>query len=741
MKADNPELRLPSLPAWLLPVFPVCITGFLFIWFQEPLFSPDFSRASLWSLLFDELLGIADSPLDGGALPSGIQFLPQRWIPIRSAVILLVLAGAHGAAISRWLFCDIQLWRSEKLVLGAGLGLGVQSLVTLGAGLFGSLTVTSLVLPAVCSAVAAGWPRRRNQASAAPPVHSVSPHSPDRSSFRITWPCLFILMAFSIWLLLGAMSPQTDFDVREYHLQGPKEWYGLGRIQFLRHNVYTSFPFLSEMMLLAGMVVTGDWWQGALAGQLVLACFQLLSCLTVFSVCRRWFGTESAYLASVIYLTTPWTLRISLIAYAEGALTFYLMASTMLTLIVLTTCVPSRKNCLLIGMLAGCAMASKYTGLVSVVFPMAVLLSGHLFICRSFPQLSDRQRCLGAFLAGVLIMTGPWLLRNLSDTGNPVYPLGYSLFGGTEWSPEMNVRWKAAHGPSELGPAEIFRKHIPDVTIRNTWTSGLLFALAFPAVVFVRTSRPVRIVVLLCAWNFFTWWLLTHRIDRFWIPAIPLLSVLAGMCRQLSGNRWWRLFILMIIFVCILWQIRFCMMPQVGYHAGLSDLTEARQIVIRDDIRYLNRSLSSDHKVLMVGDAEVFDATFPLVYNTVFDDSIFEEWTSGQSGVEAAPVMLPAEQIRRKLHAEGITHIHVHWGEILRYRLPGSYGYPAYIQPSRFELLCREGVLNTPQTLLRRPVDTLSATERQVIESWDGGSELFDIQDQWVTVQLFEVVP
>ena len=166
-----------------------------------------------------------------------------------------------------------------------------------------------------------------------------------------------------------------DFDVREYHLQGPKEWFSQGQITFLPHNVYTSFPFLTEMLSLTGMIFIGDWWRGALVGQIVLATFQVLSALSVFSIARRWFCTDVAWLAVLIYLTTPWTLRISLIAYAEGSLAFYLISSTMCALLV--PLVPGRgiSIAVIAGLLAGNAMASKYTGLISVILPTAAVIA------------------------------------------------------------------------------------------------------------------------------------------------------------------------------------------------------------------------------------------------------------------------------------------------------------------------------------------------------------------------------
>ena len=74
-------------------------------------------------------------------------------------------------------------------------------------------------------------------------------------------------------MLLGALLPSIDFDVKEYHLQGPKEWYLAGQITFLEHNVYTSFPFLTEMLSLSGMLIFDDWFWGALVGKTVLMTF------------------------------------------------------------------------------------------------------------------------------------------------------------------------------------------------------------------------------------------------------------------------------------------------------------------------------------------------------------------------------------------------------------------------------------------------------------------------------------
>jgi len=743
------------IPLWKLCIAGLWIVGFLWYFFAQPLSSPDLRRFHLWMMLADAALGVSENPNSTreAITPSGIQFFPQRFPVFGWALVVLALAGSHGQAAILYLRPPLPLLRSEQIVLCFGTGLSVLSLITLCCGLAGQLNLIAIASPSVVSVAVIFYHARKSHGLQ---TSQIVTESSGRRSKRVEWLTWLVIAPFAGYLLLGAVTPPFDFDVREYHLQGPKEWFEQGRISFLRHNVYTSFPFLSEMLSLTGMTLTGDWWKGALVGQVVLSCFQLLSALAVFAIGKRWINDSVAWLATLIYLTTPWTLRISLIAYAEGALTFFLISSTMVAL--WCRICTNRQSTLAIigGFLAGSAMASKYTGLISVILPTAIVMTAGLVSHRrknreneatpSGQAINWRHAMLlfTVYVSGIVLAVSPWLLRNLHDTGNPVYPLGYSVFGGDEWSSELNARWKSAHGPAEHRLSEIPR-HFLDAAVLNTWTSALLFALSVPGVLLWRRNRTLPILYCLIAWGFFTWWAMTHRIDRFWIPVIPLLSIAAACSWLLSESRMWRSFIGIIIVAVTIFNIRFCELPAlVGLHAGLMDLDAARQLTIRSDIQLLNKSLPNNVKVLMVGDAEVFDATFPLVYNTVFDDCIFEEWTSDPAD-EQRPVrerrMLPDAPLRGRLQAEGITHVLVHWGEILRYRLPGSYGYTEYVQPSRFNRLVERKILTSSQTLLARRLNSLSASELAVIQSWDESQSLFGGDDSFRIVQIFKVIP
>lgn len=734
------------------------ILSFVSVFFDQTLSDPSIRRDEFLGWMLDELLGHS-TPLTGERLPqaSGLEFVPERLHLLALALPLLFAAAVLGHFVLAQLRLRIPMLRSEGVVLQLGTGLSVLSLIILIVGQLGLLNPIAIFIPVVVLGLISAanhWRHLRGSRPAAADNFNAGVPTARRWVVVVA---LAVVVPFAVYLIVGAMTPPTDFDVREYHLQGPKEWFQQERITFLPHNVYTSFPFLSEMLSLGGMVVADDWWTGALVGQVVLVCFQLLSGLCAFAITRRWFGREASWWAGLIYLTTPWTLRISLNAYAEGALAFYLTAAAMTVLLLRHTQDSHNRTrlCVLTGILAGSAMASKYTGLVSAVIPIGILLvasaarswpgfqaalaSEPIGACRSGTRQLLRESLTYAAFAGAVM--APWLLRNLCDTGNPVYPLGYSIFGGDEWSPEMDARWKPAHAPAEHHLSRI-PEHFLDAAVRNKWTSGLLFALAVPAMLLWRRVGVAPALVGLIAWQFIAWWALTHRIDRFWIPVIPLMAVAAASSWTLSKSRTWRMLLAGVILFCTVYNIRFSMTPLVGFHAGLTELAAARDLVIRADLKILNRELPQGSRVLMVGDAEVFDATFPLIYNTVFDESLFEQLTASpeESTVPAkSRRMKPAREILTAFRQQGITHVVVHWGEILRYRQPGSYGYTEFVQPSRFVQLVSEGVLQPPVSLMERSLREVSESDRAIIRSWDGGDSLTNDNRSFSVVRLYRV--
>jgi 4-amino-4-deoxy-L-arabinose transferase-like glycosyltransferase len=749
--------------AWLVGFF------IFFNSFTLPNSQPPTSRIDVWRYVPIQLLNLVDPPDAENAPPSGWRYLPQRLDAIAVAAFVLIGACAAGRLLLRVLRVDSPLTRLERFVFSAGLGLAALSLLTLGSGLAGMLNrwlLGGVLVAAVIAEVAIRAFRRDGGTPSGLPADDAG---------RLKWICLLTAVPFLLAIALGAMLPSFDFDVKEYHLQGPKEYFQNGRIAFLPHNVYTSFPFLTEMLSLLGMVLRDDWERGALAGKAVLASFAPLTALGLYAAGRRWFGATAGCLAALFFITTPWTYRISIIAYAEGGLTFFLFAALFAVMLgirgrrsevgetthhsPLTT--HDARLFLLAGLFAGSAMACKYPGVVQVVIPLGLAAA-------FFPRfvLSSRSewwkhglRYGTAFALGTAITVGPWLLKNAVETGNPVYPLLWSAFGGRDWDAETNAKWKAGHSPDNYAPSDAAEKFI-DVVAKSDWQSPLLFAFA-PLAFFVgRIANPSSSVGrirnpsygtavrlwLYIAFLFAAWWGLTHRIDRFWVPMIPVVALLAGVgaawCAQRAAG-----FAVTVVLVgaTVVYNLAFITTALCGYNAYLIDYDAAAKQVAEFEpgLTFLNRRLPRDAKVLCVGEAAVLYARRPVVYNTVFDRSIFEEWFAGEPGASATGdrPLRPADEIRERLKAAGITHVYVNWQEVLRYRR--TYGYTEFVTPRRFAELLEMGVFGPPLTDGERtahtPWDALSADERREVLRW-GPSLRTEYRDT-AAFRKFQVFP
>ncbi|MFM8219423.1 MAG: hypothetical protein ACKOJF_10940 [Planctomycetaceae bacterium] len=652
---------------------------------------------------------------------------------------------------------------------------------------------------------------------------------------RVAWggvACWLLAMApFVAVQVLGALLPSSDFDVNEYHFGGPKEWFQAGQIHWLPHNVYTSFPFATEMLTLAGMVLHGDWYRGAVAGKTELCGLGLLTGAGLYFAGRRWFDRPTGAWAALIWLSQPWTYRIGTIAYAEGGLCAAVAVGLWVLSLHSTTggarvepvdqpqgsAARARAAWLRapwfgLGLCAGWGMACKYPGLISAVMPLGVacgwlawrdarrargagplqagpesrIQAGHSQAGHS-PGSGSPRRAGGAdhatprassgttavaqvawalawFGAGVVAVVGPWLLKNLWETGNPVYPLGWTVFGGADWDAELNRRWRAAHSSSEFSLASVWNL-ASDILWRNDWVSPAVGAL-LPVALLASAKRGVawRLAGYVL-WLFASTWGLTHRLDRFWVPLLPVAALLAGRGAMVLFETWGRPGVPLgnlprlpqlargLLTVCagVVWL--YCLVlnvsPLGGNNAYLMKFTDAAQTVASltaPELVELNDRLPAGSRVLAVGDAEMFEARFAVAYNTVFDHCLLEQWLADPEsppGTADRP-WRPTAELRAELTRRGITHIYVNWLEILRYRSPGNYGYTPFVHPGRFEELRERGVLGSGWNIpsARLPLDRLDPGRRSIVEEWghrpvvrSGGEE------QLVTFEVFPVLP
>lgn len=714
-------------PAWGVGVWFAAFVAYLVVFYATPL-SVSTEEHPVRRVLF---LLLAFTP----------EFYLNTWTgggTMRLAVLdrlpVLLTAGgivAWGTALG-WAVLELaglarRLTRGEVGVFSMGVGLNLLSLATLAAGLIGWLhrPLMWLGLTAVGTgallALAVG---RRGRTTA-----DAVPFQPERQQAEstVSWAWLALGAPVALMIIWGATAPPWEFDVREYHLQAPKEWLAQGAIDFMPHNVYANMPLGAEMHALLAMSLTpgaDGWWWGALAGKTTMASFALLTAAALVLAGRRFFSPLAGVVAALVYLSVPWITHTATAGLNDHVLACYVFLGCYALLLWREN--PARGQWLaLAGFLAGAAAACKYTGLLFAVAPLGFLAVG--LALRRKPEESQEKTTEGrssepervaprtagrvrtAFFAGgcfaafVLLGGGLWYAKNAALAGNPVYPLLYNVFGGRTWSAEKDARWRRAHQvprSEDSGPysARRLAAAVAQIGWRGEWLSPVLaplLLLAPLAGVFgrIRQRRTLALVAGMALFILAAWWLLTHRIDRFWLPAFPLLALAAGAGADWSDDRRWRRCMLGVAgagiaagclviaspwvcdsrFLVALDALRTDVDDPAGGHVGRVNLAH----------HYLNQNVPSEGVVLLVGDAQPFDLERPALYNTCFDDVVLQQLIEGRS----------VEERRAALHARRITHVFVHWGEIARYRSPGNYGYPEFVQPAVFDELVRQNVL------------------------------------------------
>jgi hypothetical protein len=179
---------------------------------------------------------------------------------------------------------------------------------------------------------------------------------------------------------------------------------------------------------------------------------------------------------------------------------------------------------------------------------------------------------------------------------------------------------------------------------------------------------------------------LTHRIDRFLVPALPVAAVLAGLGATQLAKLLGRRVLTGLLAAGCLYAVLVATSGPAGdnrYLAALDYLRSDPQRVMPWRLYLNDRAKNDQRAVLSVGDAEVFDFEVPVVYHTAFDDC----------PLEAMYATLDGDELHRAIR-ERFSYIYVNLAEIKRYRSPGNYGYTDFVQPEVFDRLEAAGVLD-----------------------------------------------
>jgi hypothetical protein len=452
-----------------------------------------------------------------------------------------------------------------------------------------------------------------------------------------------------------------------------------------------------------------------MVGKTLIAFTTILTALGLYSFCKRFFSETAGLVAMILYISSPWIIYVStagLIDSVVGMYAFFAIYAAVLTdqssqssnskllsALEKTERQLCSKFCCIVnylkqinwfsifltGFFAGSAAACKYPAMLFVVVPIGIFIA-----VIKFKKFNIRSAIISVliYIIGVSISCGGWYFKNYYYTGNPVYPLCFSVFGDStgSWSSEVDSRWTQIHSPHDFHLITFFHDFWR-VGLSSSWNPPLTIPLFLLIFIVSKTQKEKRrILCFLLAWLvfvFLTWWFLTHRIDRFWLPAVPVLTLFAGIGATWCTEKRWKITLnLLLILSCV-----YCFLVAGSPAPGKNNrfLVSLNSMRCDPNFSTLWATWFNQHppenqgKILLVGEAKAFLYNVPVVYHSCFNETPLKEIVATSD---------PVAEFQRR----GIAFILVDWNEINRFRSPGNYGYTEIVQPELFDKLVADSI-------------------------------------------------
>jgi hypothetical protein len=633
-------------------------------------------------------------------------------VELTVAALLMAVAAGTGLAILRLLRLSQRLSTGERLVFGTALGLGAMSFLMLGLGL-----TRLLYLPAALAGLLAlsmvavtslwrEWPRMRHAT---------------KGSFRaLRYPPLLFLVTIVIVCLFSALVkallPVATQDDLMYHLALPRRYIEAHGIDFYADSTYSLFPQLMEMLYTWGLLLGSD----RIAVLLALST-TLLGPAAAALFAKRYLATPGTtggrvlpVLVAAIFLSVP------LVGYVMRAAntdlpqaSFDFLAIYAFWLAVIRPSAAKRESIgkagsagaatvdstpqvyekhapfdlkllLLAGLCCGLSFSTKYYG-----FAVATILGIALVTVARYRRLKWRMPlaafvpAMGAFAGGVVFLALPWLVRNVVESGNPVWPLAGRIFGGAYWSPTASPETLLGSAPP-FGPANLWTgvefvwnaATRPPILIDRQWHNVDLSLLLLPALLllpFARWKPALTWIAVAGASYWLIWALFFSRTSARYLSTFFLLCAVLGayaiveVFRRFRVTRWGLVGGVAALLAMLGVQAVVSTGPYLGTTFSLERSAESdylRQYM--EDypmIRFIEGNTPTNAKVY-VWDGQPRGYYIPRDY-------VYARLVPLYSGFGSEP-----EAWRERLRELGITHVLVHRRDIL------APGQPLGVDPA-----------------------------------------------------------
>lgn len=356
--------------------------------------------------------------------------------------------------------------------------------------------------------------------------------------------CSVVILAFGLVKVgINLLNPPFGWDSLNYHFTFPVEWLKHGNL----NNPITIFDDPSPTYYPINGSLFYLWLifplKSVFMADLGQAPFFVLAFLSVYSLSRKnSLSKEIAFYAAVLFSLIPNYFKQLQIAYVDVMVAALFLASVNFIFALFESF--SLKNVSIYGISMGLLV-----GIKTIALPYSILLFLP-FLCLA-TRKKDKFYLLIVCILIIIALGGFSYLRNLFQTGNPLYPFDLKIFGQTIFKGVMDSKTYGAHfTSSDYSIAKVlFHEGLGIQTLL------LVFPALFLALPFV-VSRKKRNFALV---YYAILPVLIYLIYRYMIPLAnvrylyPLLGMGVVLALFIAQDiHLPKIFLRILIFVCVL---------------------------------------------------------------------------------------------------------------------------------------------------------------------------------------------
>ena len=497
------------------------------------------------------------------------------------------------------------------------------------------------------------------------------------------------VLALTFWL---TWVPPHHYDSLVYHLALPAAYLRGASLSVPDQTVFSHFPQNAEMLFTLALALNSD-----LLAQMLMWLATALSVAWLWTMGGAQIPAAARLLVVLLFVTHTAVLLLASTTYIEPLVMLWTTAAALLFWRWRRESAAAPRAWLaLSAVFTGLALGAKYTAGIT-----AAILGGMLLIRwvrtlipgrlppqggasrdtalsgegNRLPGADSASRCaadLALFVAVVVLVFSPWLLKNAGSVGNPVFPFFYRCFDSTR------AGWPAASARRYFtvlteygfgGPWYRALAALPLQLLGNSLRFGggmdvlgdmgweLLFWTLPLAIWAGWRNRTARWLLAFCG-LYLAAWFATGTVLRFLTALAPLLCLLAGFGLHALWTRagsWSRLVLaggvgLLMATHLLVFLYAHAVFTDGKVLAGLESREEflSRRLDYYPCAAWAREHLGRNDKILIVGEQRAYYWAQDTLSTTVNAPNRYRAW--------ADEAQNPAAYAAR-LKAEGFSHI------------------------------------------------------------------------------------